>query len=306
MSLARLGLRIAGFSLSDGTGEVAHRLEEEHPGIRWADEGEPIPSTSIDIAEWRAPGADLPAFDRRIRAVESNDHPFGLIIKGSSRDALLEPARQILTRYQRLFPRRNRSSSSSFFIKVLRRHRALFDVGKPWVRADLEHAVDTWQWLLRLDPACGVAVQLAALFHDIQRLEAHADDRIEHHHASDHVAFERGGAHGGAHAARLVLNTLGAPSNVSERVFALIQSQDRPDDDREGELLNDADSLSFFSLKSAGFLAFFGAEQTRIKIAYTLDRMREESRRWLAAIRCPDAITEMVEATRASSPRASC
>ena len=53
----------------------------------------------------------------------------------------------------------------------------------------------------------------------------------------------------------------------------------------EISVLNDADALSFFSLNSAGYLDYFGLEQTRRKVAYTLGRLRPAARLHLVGIR---------------------
>jgi hypothetical protein len=54
--------------------------------------------------------------------------------------------------------------------------------------------------------------------------------------------------------------------------------------------LNDADALSFFSLNSPGYLAYFGAARTAAKVAYTLARMSGPARRELAALRLPQLV----------------
>jgi len=43
--------------------------------------------------------------------------------------------------------------------------------------------------------------------------------------------------------------------------------------------------LSFFALNSAGYLNYYGPEQTTKKVAYTLARMRAPARRWLGQVR---------------------
>lgn len=63
--------------------------------------------------------------------------------------------------------------------RLLRRHRSLHPADKPLVRADYRHALDVWQWVLRLDPEAGGAVQIAALFHDVERIFTEAESRSE-------------------------------------------------------------------------------------------------------------------------------
>ncbi len=76
---------------------------------------------------------------------------------------------------------RNERSSDERFAEILRRHRQLHDLDKPLVKADFDHALDVWQWTLRLRPQSSLPLQVAALFHDIERLVSEADVRIEQH-----------------------------------------------------------------------------------------------------------------------------
>src|SRR5205814_582070 len=83
------------------------------------------------------------------------------------------------------------------FDKVLARHCELHDMNKPLVAADFDHARDTWRWVLRLAPHASLAVQVAALFHDVERLASESEARIEHR-AADYEAFKKAHAAAGA------------------------------------------------------------------------------------------------------------
>lgn len=202
----------------------------------------------------------------------------------------------VLTRFQRFLARRNPASAGAAFERVLARHRALHDRTKPLVRADLDHALDTWQWLLRLDPGASLAAQVAALFHDVERLASEAEVRIEQH-ASDYCAFKNEHARRGAAMTRAALASTGLAQPVIERAVELVAGHEQPGRDAERLLLNDADALSFFSLNSDGFLRYYGVEHTRRKIAYTLARLRGGARGRLMRIRYhPDVAASLDEA----------
>jgi hypothetical protein len=191
---------------------------------------------------------------------------------------------EVLNRCQRAIGRRNRHSHGQLFDRVLRRHRALHDLDKPLVRADYNHAVDVWQWMLRLDGSASLAAQLAALFHDIERLASEADVRIEHL-APDYQDFKDAHARAGAATTRQILLDAGVPTAVCDRVTELVAAHERQSADPEVALLNDADALSFFSLNSSGYADYYGPEQTKKKVAYTLARMRDAARAKLASVR---------------------
>ena len=71
------------------------------------------------------------------------------------------------------------------------------DIVQDAVRRD--HALDVWQWVLRLSPSAGLAVQLAALFHDVGRLLSEVD-RAAQPSAGEAPALELGYAEQGANA----------------------------------------------------------------------------------------------------------
>jgi hypothetical protein len=231
----------------------------------------------IDADEWRTSGS-FRAFDDAVEQSGSET----LRVRGDG--DVIGTALEVLTRYQRHVGRRNFASKTPAFDLLLRAHRALHDTSKPLVKADLDHAIDTWQWMLRLDPSAGVVAQLAALFHDIERLESEADARIEQH-APDYQAFKNEHARRGGERAEAVLREAGFGEDVAARVRDLVAGHERRGAGGDLDLLNDADALSFFSLNSAGYIDYFGLEQTRKKIRYTLGRLGASARRKLAWVR---------------------
>jgi hypothetical protein len=225
--------------------------------------------------------------------------PFGLRLLGSP-ERLPTMAFEVLTRCQRLADRRNHDSCGPEFDRVLRCHRELHDLAKPLVRADHSHSLDTWQWMLRLNRGASLAAQLAALFHDVERLVSEADVRVEHL-APVYQEFKDAHARSGAVMALEALAEAGVDEPVCRRVARLIGGHEQPPFPGEPyaeelALLNDADALSFFSLNSPGYMDYFGPEATRRKVAFTLARLRPAARRRLSHIRLrPDVAALLVE-----------
>jgi hypothetical protein len=258
--------------------------------LRWALAGEGTPSLPpLSVPEWESQFFNFWEMDTLLdELAERTEGTFAILLVGGE-DRLVSFACEVLTRCQRLMDRRNAASRGGLFDRALAEHRAMHDLSKPLVRADYNHALDVWQWTLRLEPKAGLAVQLAALFHDVERLVSEADRRIEQH-AADYQTFKDDHALRGAWMADEALARAGVDELTRQRVSRLIAEHERPA--REGDpdaeeiaLLNDADALSFFSLNSAGYLDYYGPEQTRRKVAYTLRRLRPEARRRLAGIR---------------------
>ena len=261
--------------------------------------GRELPSLLLPVMDWESNFFNFYELDGRLDALaEQNDGPFAVDILGGGEE-LPRTAREVLTRCQRWMDRRNGASRGDLFDRVLSRHRREHDLAKPLVRADYNHALDTWQWALRLDPEVDLAVQLAALLHDVERLATEADRRIEHR-AGDYQAFKDGHAARGAEMAGALLEEAGVDAGTRRRTARLIAGHEHaaaPGDPDAGAiaLLNDADALSFFSLNSVGYLDYFGPEATRRKVAYTLRRLRPEARRHLDGMRLQPVVAGEIE-----------
>jgi len=277
----------------------ARELAGEFPALAFT--GGPavpdLPSLTVTAEHWESHSFNFHELDSELDALaESQEGPFALVLPARI-------AREVLTRCQRWTDRRNEASRGPRFDRVLATHRQAHDLAKPLVRADYNHALDTWQWLLRLAPDARLAVQLAALFHDIERLISEADARVEHRagaHPAGYQAFKDAHAARGAEMAEALLEAAGIDAETRRQTVRLIALHEQPPtaDGPDAEpisLLNDADALSFFSLNSAGYLDYFGPEPTRKKVAYTLRRLRPEARRHLAGVRLPALVAQELE-----------
>jgi len=257
-------------------------------------------SLALPVAEWESQNFNFYEMDGRLDALAERDGgPFAVDVLGDPGERA-RAAGEILTRCQRWMDRRNEASRGALFDRVLIRHRDAHDLAKPLVRADYDHALDTWQWVLRLAPDAGLAVQLAALFHDVERLASEADARIEHH-AADYQAFKDDHAERGAEVAEALLAWVGVDAETRGRAARLIAEHEHLPEPGDPDaaalsLLNDADALSFFSLNSAGYLDYFGPEAARRKVAYTLRRLRPQARRYLDGVRLRPAVAAAVAA----------
>jgi hypothetical protein len=248
--------------------------------------------------EWLSPRAELLAFDKRVHEAEDRAHLSNSFLMSVSGPPTTLPnvAEQIFTRYQRLFPRRNRHSRSSVFTAVLARHRALHPLHEPFARACFDHSLDVWQWILRLSPDASGPLQIAALFRGLERLAGERGVRAEHA-AEASVAFKQRHAKANAEMLCECLAGLDAPVELSERAATLLAHHERPGDDPELIFLNDADALSFFSLNSSSYINSFGPRQTEHKVDHTVARMSPQGRALLAELRLEHGAQELVRQT---------
>jgi hypothetical protein len=264
-------------------------LAAQFPSIYITAMPEAADAIHVRASEWRRRDFDVYRFDDELDLADQDELALHIVEDDPPRGAALE----ILNRCQRVIGRRNRHTQCARFEKALAALRAMHDLGKPLVRADYNHALDTWQWLLRLAPEASLALQLAALFHDVERLDSEADVRVEHR-AADYVAFKEEHALRGAAKSRAVLAKCGVDEVTCARVAELIgRHERRADDDPDVAVLNDADALSFFSLNSTGFADYYGAEHTRLKLRYTLARLGTAARDHLPSIHLRSDVEEL-------------
>lgn len=264
-----------------------------------------MPRIEVEAAVWDNPRFDLYAFDAAVNtlAERAAEGPFAISVSAAP-DRLPGMAAEVRTRCQRFADERNAASSGPLFDAALARHRALHDLDKPLVRADYDHALDAWQWTLRLAPEAGLAVQLAALFHDVERLASEAEARVERFaaDAADYQEFKDIHARIGAAWTDEILGSLGVDPGTRRVAVRLVGRHERPPlpgepDGEDLALLNDADALSFFALNSPGYQDYYGPEPTRRKVAWTLERMRPAARRLLAGVRLQPEVARMVGST---------
>lgn len=266
--------------------------------LSFADAGKSL--CTLHARDWRSPTFDPFEFD--IAVASKGDAEIEIRGEAVNANALATVTREVLIRYQRLWPMRNRQSETKVFDQILERHRSLHDCNKPLVLADFNHALDTWQWVLRLDPNAGLPVQVAALFHDVERLVSEADVRVEQH-AAHYQAFKDAHACGSSAIVTRVLAQSGLSRSELEQVSYLVERHERPQNNKALMLLNDADALSFFSINSSGFIRYFGNEHTEKKVRYSLARISEHAREWLFALRLRQDLREMLHRALAEERR---
>lgn len=190
--------------------------------------------------------------------------------------------------------RRNDASRTEMFDIALATHTAMHTSPLPWVRVDRAHAIDTWQRVLLLHPEAGIELQIAALFHDVNKVIDEAEERLEHR-ASDYQAFKDAHAQRGAELAYEALTIAGLPASITRRACALLAGHERRPESHEERVLADADALSFLSLLSPGYKDAFGVEHAERKVRHTLARLGPESRPGLVKARLRSDLRPLVD-----------
>ena len=254
-------------------------------------------AVEVDVAQWKERRVNLWALDRRADELALT-RSFALRLSWTppAAAAVRLVQSELMLRCQRWSEFRGPHTDASFD-RARAHHRREHNLSKALVAADYAHALDAWQWTLRLKPDASLAVQLAALFHDVERLESEAEVRREQH-ARDYAKFKAAHAAAGSKIARDLMAAADVPTVDAERAVELVQAHDHPRESRssdaELQLLEDADALSFFSLNAFGFLNYFGSEHTHRKVRFTLSRMSESAASRLRDLYLPPFIADEV------------
>jgi hypothetical protein len=266
-------------------------LSTEFPSIQIACSRLELVHTSvIDAEAWRTATTFRP-FDDLAERVRG-DH---LVIRGEADVAAV--AGQVLTRYQRFIDRRNGASARPTFDVVIRAHRAIHEERRSLGNGDLTRALDTWQWLLRLDPEAPLVVQLVALFRGVERIEVEPLRRAEPRLVASRIIEEERHADFGGERTFNILRAAGFDETTASRVRRLVAQDELLASGPGLDALRDAEGLSFLSLGSSVYFDCYGRDQARRRIAHTLRHLSPAARAKLELVRFrPDVFSVVRDA----------
>ncbi len=153
-------------------------------------------------------------------------------------------------------------------------------VSKSLVPEDCAHAKNVLEWVLRLKPDADIALQLAALGHDIER--AIPERRLNRNDYDDFDAFKRDHAENSARIIHELLHKYEIDEEIVTKVCHLIRHHEHgKENDTEAYVLNDADSLSFFDLNLPYYFERMGEAETFFRMQWGYRRLSERARTYL-------------------------
>jgi hypothetical protein len=166
-----------------------------------------------------------------------------------------------------------------------RRIRAI--IAGSQVPEDPRHAENTLEWLLRLDPKAGQALQIAALAHDIERaIEARKVHRSDY---NDYDAFKAAHARNGAEILRTILDECGIEEPVAGEACRLVALHEVGGDPRS-DLLKDADGISFFEVNMPLYHQRHGWEETKRRCIWGYRRLSARMKKIARSITYEDSV----------------
>ncbi len=149
------------------------------------------------------------------------------------------------------------------------------------VPEDPGHADNTLDWLLRLEPDAGEALQLAALAHDIDRaIEAVKVKRADF---DDYDTFKAAHARHGAELLRPILTACDEPPNIVNDACRLVEIHE-VGGDPDADLLKDADSISYFDVNLPLYYQREGWDETKRRSLWGYRRLSARARAIVGSI----------------------
>ncbi len=169
---------------------------------------------------------------------------------------------------------------------------------------DPRHSSNTLEWLLRLDPDADMALQLAALGHDIDR--AVSGRKVRRVDFDDYADFKAAHACNGAAILREIMGECGVrEESLTREVYRLVCRHEVGGDPR-ADLLVDADSLSYFDVNLPLYSARNSRNETLRRCFWGYDRLSPRARSIVAQLHQPTVELEtlMAEVTSRTAARA--
>ncbi len=144
------------------------------------------------------------------------------------------------------------------------------------VPEDPRHADNTLEWLLRLEPDAGEALQLAALAHDIDR--AIEEGKVRREDFDDYDAFKATHTRHGAQLMRPILNSCSVARGIVDEACRLVEVHE-VGGDPQADLLKDADSISYFDVNLPLYFQREGWAETKRRSLWGYRRLSARARR---------------------------
>ena len=144
------------------------------------------------------------------------------------------------------------------------------------VSEDSRHADNTLEWLLRLEPDTSAALQLAALGHDIDR--AIEGLKVRRADFDNYDAFKAAHARNSAQILRQILVACDVERQIVDEACRLVRAHEEGGDP-DSDLLQDADSISYFDVNVAPYFQREGWDETKRRSHWGYRRLTPRARR---------------------------
>ncbi|RKY53218.1 MAG: hypothetical protein DRP89_06555, partial [Candidatus Neomarinimicrobiota bacterium] len=146
-------------------------------------------------------------------------------------------------------------------------------IKKSMIPEDPIHSKNTLEWLIRIKPNSDIALQIAALGHDIER--AIEDRKIRRSDYRNYNDFKKAHASNSANILKEIMKNCNADKGFAEEVYDLVRCHEKGGSIK-GNLLREADSISFFDVNLPFYYKRNSVKETKRRIFWGLERLSDE------------------------------
>jgi len=142
---------------------------------------------------------------------------------------------------------------------------------------DKLHSISTWQWVLKILPNTNMELQIAALAHDIERGVKPRENQRENESYDD---YKKRHSKRSADIMKKILIKNGIEANSTKKIVDLILNHEIGGN-KEANVLQDADSISFFDIGIPSYLKRKGEDKTKAKIKWMFSRCSAQAKSYI-------------------------
>ena len=143
------------------------------------------------------------------------------------------------------------------------------------VPEDPVHSKNTKEWVLKLKPDADIALQIAALGHDIER--SIKDRKVNREDYIDYDEFKKVHSSNSAKILKEILSKYNIDKKTIEKIIYLVKHHEFGGDS-EADILKDADSISFFDVNLPFYFQRSSRENIIFRVKWGYQRLSENSR----------------------------
>lgn len=147
------------------------------------------------------------------------------------------------------------------------------------------HSINTLEWVLKLNPNCDTALQVAAIGHDIER--SFENKRIKAPDFESYDEYKQAHALNSAQILSQIMEECGVEQEMVDDVARLVAHHESGGDERE-EFLKNADTISFFHVCLPLFYDRKGEELTRKRCVWGYKKLPDDLKEIAAGFDYPD------------------
>ncbi len=158
-------------------------------------------------------------------------------------------------------------------------------IEKSMIPEDPIHSKNTLEWLIRIKPNSDIALQIAALGHDIER--AIENCKVRQSDYRNYNDFKKSHASNSANILKEIMKNCNADKGFAEEVYDLVRCHEKGGSIK-GNLLREADSISFFDVNLPFYYKRNSVKETRRRIFWGLERLSDELREIITEFKYKD------------------